>query len=125
MKKYFIKIILIFLLFFAALAASVFIGSVNIPLEKLLTPEHRTDGIPSFRNLRDAYIFFTGDSDIDGVFKPLQVSPGLRACMDFSSASFTYALQNALRMYISRSYKAFPYHEEKLISEKDLEKYLK
>jgi len=38
--------------------------------------------------------------------------------MDFSSSSFTYALQNALSMYLSKEYKRFPYHEEILISDR-------
>ncbi|MBW1801458.1 MAG: hypothetical protein JRJ85_12115 [Deltaproteobacteria bacterium] len=85
---------------------------------KLLVPELDTDGIPPFGSFRDAYTFFTGDPEINGVFKPEKVSAGLRACMGFNSASFSYGLQNALRMYVSKIYKTFPYHEDKLISEK-------
>jgi hypothetical protein len=39
--------------------------------------------------------------------------------MDFNAGSFAYALQNALNMYLSKMYKAFPYREEVLISQKE------
>jgi len=87
-------------------------------LTKLFLPEFDTRGIAAFKDLRSAYIHLTGDNDINGIFKPDRVTKGLRSCMDFSSNTFAYALQNALSMYLSKVYKAFPYREEILISEK-------
>jgi len=84
---------------------------------KLFVPEYKT-GVSAFKSLPEAYIYMSGDRDIDGLFRPQNVSKGLRACMDFSSGSFGYALQNALSMYLSKAYKEFPYHEDILISEK-------
>jgi len=85
---------------------------------KLFVPEYDTRGVASFYNFHDAYIKFTGDKDIVGDFYPQAVSEGLRSCMDFNSSSFTYALQNALNMYLAKDYKSFPFHEDILISEK-------
>lgn len=85
---------------------------------KLFLPDHDTRGIAAFGSLRDAYVHFTGDGDLNGIFKPDKTSKGLRACMDFSSSSFSHALENVLNMHLSKMYKAFPYHEEILISEK-------
>ena len=87
-------------------------------MTKLFVPEHDTGGVAAFESLPKAYFHLTGDRDVDGLFKPDNTSKGLRACMDFSSSSFAYALQNALSMYLSKAYNAFPYREEILISEK-------
>lgn len=87
-------------------------------LAKLLVPEYEGRGCMAFNSLRDAYIFFTGDADISGFIKPDRVSKDLRSCQDFNSGTFSYALENALNVSLSKEYKSFPYHEEILISEK-------
>ena len=89
-------------------------------LVKCLVPEHNTGGLRGFEGLREAYVYLTGDEEIKGKvgFNPSKVSSGLRACADFNSSTFSFALQNALSMYLSKIYNSFPYHEEILISEK-------
>jgi len=87
-------------------------------LSKLFVPEFDTKGIAAFESLPKAYVYFTGDSDIRGIFRPENTSKDLRACMDFTSSTFTYALLNALNLYLSKSYRDFPYHEDILISQK-------
>jgi hypothetical protein len=84
---------------------------------KLFNPAYDSNGA-SFRSLMDAYVALTGDSFMHGDFFPERCSAGLRACMDFSSTSFAFGLQNALSMYLSKEYKRFPYHEEILISDR-------
>lgn len=85
---------------------------------KLFNPGYDTRGAAGFRDFNEAYVGFTGDEGIHGDFYPQNVSEGLRACMDFTSSSFTYALQNALSMYLSKAYKSFPFYEDILISER-------
>jgi hypothetical protein len=85
---------------------------------KLFMPDFDSGGIAAFKSFTDAYIHFSGDRDITGLFKPMNVSEGLRSCMDFTASSFGYALQNALSMYLSKTYKEFPYREEIFVSEK-------
>lgn len=87
-------------------------------LTKLFDPGFDSKGVAPFRSFMDAYVALTGDTEMHGDFYPEKCSAGLRACMDFSSSSFTYALQNALSMYLSKEYKRFPYHEEVLISDR-------
>lgn len=87
-------------------------------LVKLFMPEYDTRGIAAFESLSQAYVHFSGDDGINGLFRPDNCSKGLRSCMDFHSGSFAYALQNVLSMYLSKAYKSFPYREKILISEK-------
>jgi len=91
---------------------------MQVAMIKLFNPEFDTRGVAAFRNFNEAYVTLTGDEQMTGDFCPQNCLDGLRACMDFSSSSFTYALQNALSMYLSKEYKRFPYHEEVLISDK-------
>ncbi|MCK4817400.1 hypothetical protein KA005_16640, partial [bacterium] len=91
---------------------------MEVALIKLFNPGYDTRGVAGFKNFNDAYVKFTGDEEIRGDFVPQNVSAGLRSCQDFTSSSFTYALQNALNMYLSKAYKSFPFHEEILISER-------
>jgi len=91
---------------------------MQVAMIKLFNPEFDTRGVAAFRNFNEAYVALTGDEQITGDFYPQNCSSGLRSCMDFTSSSFTYALQNALSMYLSKEYKRFPYHEEALISDK-------
>jgi hypothetical protein len=85
---------------------------------KLFVPSYDTGGVPAFKGLREAYEFMTGDLEMRGLWNPNRISQDLRSCMDYHSASFSYALQNALSIYLSKSYKQFPYREEILISDK-------
>jgi len=85
---------------------------------KLFNPAYDSNGVAPFRSLMDAYLAFTGDKEMHGDFFPERCSAGLRACMDFSSSSFTYALGNALSMYLSKEFNRFPYREEILISDR-------
>ena len=87
-------------------------------MAKLFMPEYNTRGVAAFDNLRDAYVHFSGDDTLTGIFHPEKTSKGLRACMGFDSTSFSYALENVLSMHLSKMYKSFPYREEILISEK-------
>ncbi len=89
-------------------------------LVKTFIPEYPSGGFSGFKGLREAYIYFTGDNELRGKaagFSPSKVSSGLRGCADFNSNTFSFALQNALNMYLSKAYAAFPYHEEIFISE--------
>jgi hypothetical protein len=91
----------------------------QMALKKLFIPTIFTDDIPAFRSLNEAYVHFTGDSDISGVFRPDKISKDLRACQDFNSGSFSYALQNALNVFLTKMYREFPFHEDILISDKN------
>lgn len=86
-------------------------------LLKLFCPELDL-GVPAFGGLRQAYLHFTGDTEIGGRFSPQKAAEDLRSCQDFDSGSFSYALVNAMNVYLSKIYKDVPYHEEILISEK-------
>ena len=86
-------------------------------LTKLIEPQYDSNGTPAFKSLREAYTYFTGDDEVRGFFRPNNVSKDLRSCQDFDSGTFSYALQNALNMKLSKDYKDFSYHEEVLISE--------
>lgn len=90
----------------------------QLALAKLFVPEFDTEGIPAFKDIREAYVTLTGDSDISGMFRPKNVHEDLRARQDFSSSSFPFALQNALNLSLSKMYADFPFREEILISEK-------
>jgi hypothetical protein len=90
----------------------------EMALVKLFVPDFNTGGIPAFEGLHEAYIHLTGDSEVSGFFKPDRTSKDLRSCQDFSSTSFSHALQNALNVHLTRSYRDFPFHEEILISER-------
>ncbi len=89
-------------------------------LIKTFIPEYDAGGLGGFSGIREAYIHLTGDDEFRGRagFNLSRVSSGLRACADFDSGTFSFALQNALNMYLSKAYKSFPYHEEIFISEK-------
>lgn len=87
-------------------------------LTKLLIPAYDSRGVGPFKSLSDAYVCFTGDSEISGFVKPNNVSPDIRSHQDFNSNTFTYALMNAMNVYLSMIYKDFPYHEDILISKK-------
>jgi len=94
------------------------IEKCQMALTKLLAPKFNAYGIRPFESLAKAYVHFTGDSDLGGTLRPDRVSPGLRSSQDFNSNAFTYALMNAMNVYLSMIYKDFPYHEDILISKK-------
>jgi len=95
------------------------IEKCEMALIKLFVPDLDTAGIPAFNSLAEAYVHLTGDSDISGSFKPDKTSKDLRSCQDFDSNSFSYALQNAMNVLLTKSYREFPFHEETLISQKN------
>jgi hypothetical protein len=95
---------------------------MNAAMVKLFNPGYDLHGVAAFADFHEAYVEFTGDKSITGDFFPDFVSAGLRACMDFTSSSFTYALQNALSMYLGSEYRRFPFHEEALISDRKVAK---
>jgi hypothetical protein len=94
------------------------LDKVRAGLVKLFVPELDTRGVAAFKSLREAYIAFSGDDGFTGLWNPAGAAEGLRSCQDFTASSFAYAMQNALSMYLSKEYKAFPYREEILISER-------
>jgi len=94
------------------------IEKCQMALTKLLAPKYNAYGIRPFESLSKAYVHFTGDSDLTGNLRPDRVSSGLRSSQDFDSNAFTYALMNAMNVYLSMIYKDFPYHEDILISKK-------
>lgn len=91
----------------------------NMALAKLFAPDLFSSSVPTFRGLAEAYIHFTGDEDISGRFFPNKISKDLRSCQDFHSGSFSFALQNALNVFLTKAYREFPFHEELLISQKN------
>lgn len=90
----------------------------RMALTKLFLPDYKTNGIPAFKGLSDAYVHFTGDIYGDGIIKKDKIATDLRACQDFNSGSFISALQYSMNVFIAKSYKEFPFHEEILISQK-------
>ncbi len=94
------------------------IDKLYLAFIKLINPEFDTHGVAAFKSLPEAYVQLTGDSDIKGRFCPNMVSEGLRASVSFCSTSFSYALQNAMNVYMSKEFRRFPYHEEILITDK-------
>jgi len=91
----------------------------KMALAKLFVPDLFPASVPAFKGLAEAYVHFTGDSDISGIFKPDKISKDLRSCQDFNSASFSYALENAMNLFLTKMYRDFPFHEEILISQKN------
>jgi hypothetical protein len=87
-------------------------------LTKLFIPDFDSKGIAGFRSLREAYTLITGDSEIDGIFRPDRAAPGLRACASYDSSTFATLMQNVLNMMLVKEYRSFPYHEDRLISER-------
>lgn len=76
------------------------------------------DEIRSFESLPEAYIAFTGDREIRGIFIRKNLSAELRARADITSTSFTYALGNTLHRRIVATYRQADYGENLLISTK-------
>ncbi|HPD57938.1 MAG: hypothetical protein BWY69_00810 [Planctomycetes bacterium ADurb.Bin401] len=91
----------------------------EMAMAKLFVPDLNTGGIPAFKGFAEAYVYLTGDSDISGCFKPDKTSKDLRSCQEFSSQTFSHALQNAMNMFLTKAYRDFPMHEEILISQKN------
>jgi len=95
------------------------IEKCKMAMIKLLMPDFDTSGIPPYKGLAQAYVHLTGDSEMHGRFIHDRVSQDIRASQDFDSTSFSLALQNALNVFISESYRDYPLHEEILISQKN------
>jgi hypothetical protein len=94
---------------------------LRVALARLFDPDYNLRGVAALKDFQEAYVRLTGDKTLQftrASFYPENVSEGLRSCMSFNSSSFTYALQNALSMYLSKIYKSLPYHEDILISDK-------
>ena len=94
---------------------------IRAAMVRLFDPDYNLRGVAALKDFQEAYVRLTGDKTLQftrASFYPENVSEGLRSCMSFNSSSFTYALQNALSMYLSKIYKSLPYHEDILISDK-------
>lgn len=74
------------------------------------------EGIPSFRGIREAYEFYTGDRDVSGFMKRSALPGALRAGMDISSSTFTYALANTMARRMVKVYKEMDFKTGLLIS---------
>src|SRR4030042_3534141 len=76
------------------------------------------DSVPSFEGLRQAYIMFTGDRDMQGRFVRRNLPPELRARADITSQTFTYVLGNTMHRRIVQTYRQADWGENLLISTK-------
>lgn len=74
------------------------------------------DDIPAFRGIREAYMFFTGDKEVDGKFVPKNLPPDLRAKMAITSTTFSYVLGNTLGRRMVSDYLATNFREDLLVS---------
>jgi len=68
------------------------------------------EDVPAFKSLRDAYIYFTGDKEITGVFQTG------RAAQDMTSATFPLALGNTLNRRLVADYRRTNFNENLIIS---------
>lgn len=73
-------------------------------------------GVPSFKGIREAYSFFTGDYEGTGRFQPDLIPVGIRAQMNITSTTFTYLLGNTLGRRLVRQYALVNYLEDLLVS---------
>ncbi|MEW6666221.1 MAG: hypothetical protein AB1512_13510 [Thermodesulfobacteriota bacterium] len=87
----------------------------TLSLAKLFMPE-RFPEVSPFKNLLEAYRAFGGDETIQGLFDRRRALDSLQASV--TSSSFSFALQNAMNMYLSKIYWTYPFREEILISER-------
>jgi hypothetical protein len=74
------------------------------------------DKVPSFSGIREMYEFFSGDTEVSGVFNRKNLPADLRASMDITSATFSYLLGNTLGRRMVRDYREMNYQEDLLIS---------
>jgi hypothetical protein len=72
--------------------------------------------IPRFRGIREAYEFFTGDSEVTGRFNRKALPLELRGRQDINSATFTYVLGNTLNRRLVSAYREPNFREDLLIS---------
>jgi len=70
------------------------------------------DKVPPFSSLHEMYVFFTGDPEVRGVFN----QKGLKARMDITSSTFTYAFGNTLGRRLVKDYLAANFREDLIIS---------
>jgi len=76
------------------------------------------DQVPSFRDIREMYSFFTGDKEVTGFFNRKNLPPDLRSRMDITSSTFTYVLGNTMGRRLVKAYREADYLERLLISVK-------
>jgi len=74
------------------------------------------DEVPAFRGVREAYEFFTGDIDGNGMFNRDNLPGSLRAQMNITSTTFTYLLGNTLGRRLVKQYRETNYGEDMIIS---------
>jgi hypothetical protein len=74
------------------------------------------DRIPAFRGLREMYEFFTGDSEVSGIFNRRNLPVELRNRQDITSATFSFVMGNTLARRLVAVYRDVKYREELLIS---------
>lgn len=73
-------------------------------------------GVRSFRGIREAYIHFSGDRDMDGRFHPENLPKDVRMTADFNSATFTYALAATIHRRLTRDYLEVDFGERRIIT---------
>jgi|GEM_PF-357724 len=74
------------------------------------------DKVPVFHSLREMYAFFTGDPNVDGVFRKDKLPVDMRARADINSGTFTYVLGNTMARRLVSGYRAADFGESLLIS---------
>ena len=72
--------------------------------------------VPSFNGIREAYVFFTGDTEISGRFNRKAIPRDILARMDIDSATFSYVLGNTLNRRLVKQYMETDFGEGLLIS---------
>ncbi|HCU69855.1 MAG TPA: hypothetical protein DGF30_11715 [Desulfomicrobium sp.] len=74
------------------------------------------DAVPAFAGLREAYVFFTGDSEVRGILNRRAIPKDILSRMDIDSATFTYVLGNTLNRRLVKEYMEADFGEALLIS---------
>lgn len=72
--------------------------------------------VPAFRGIREAYVFFTGDTEITGFMNRRNLPPALRTAMDISSSTFNFVFGNTLNRRLVKEYREFDFLEALIIS---------
>jgi hypothetical protein len=65
------------------------------------------EGIRPQRSIRDVYVWFTGDEDIDGVINPMKAHGGQRLTEAITTSTFTYALGTSMNKIMQQEYRAY------------------
>ena len=74
------------------------------------------DELPALSGIRELYIYLSGDPDISGRFNRQKLPAELRASMDITSGTFTYALGNTLARRLMKAFRRPDYGQDILIS---------